>query len=267
MSHRLTLPVLGSPIDAISWSDALATISGWAARRESRVVCICNVHSVVTASQDATFGRVVQEADMATPDGAPVAWMLRRLGHTAQQRINGPDLMWRYCVTAHEANIDLHGNQSIAHGSGIFLYGSSEQTLATLQTKLLAAFPALKIAGAISPPFRALTAEEDEAIVAQINASGAGVVFVSLGCPKQELWMAAHRGRINAVMIGVGAAFDYHAGTIQRAPKWMQDCGLEWLHRLASEPRRLWRRYLVTNTLFVLGAAKQLLLARRQTPR
>ena len=155
----------------------------------------------------------------------------------------------------------LRGNDGIAHES-IFLYGSSEQTLATLKAKLSAAFPALNIAGAISPPFRALTPDEDAAIVAQINASGAGVVFVSLGCPKQELWMAADRGRIHAVMIGVGAAFDYHAGTIQRAPKWMQDCCLEWLHRLASEPRRLWRRYLVTNTLFVLGAARQLLRER-----
>ena len=143
----------------------------------------------------------------------------------------------------------------------IFFYGSTEETLAKLKVNLLAAFPALKIAGMISPPFRPLTPDEDAAIVEQINASGAGVVFVSLGCPKQEMWMAAHRGRIHAVMVGVGAAFDYHAGTIKRAPKWMQDCGLEWLYRLASEPRRLWRRYLVTNTLFVLGAAKQLLKA------
>ena len=201
---------------------------------------------------------------MATPDGAPVAWMLRRLGHAGQQRINGPDLMWRYCETVQAQSGSLRGSADTAGRSGIFLYGSSEKTLATLQGKLASAFPAVHIAGAISPPFRALTLDEDEAIVAQINASNAGVVFVSLGCPKQELWMAAHRGRIHAVMIGVGAAFDYHAGTIQRAPNWMQDAGLEWLHRLASEPRRLWRRYLVTNTLFVFGAAKQLLQSRRQ---
>lgn len=264
MNHRKTVAVLGAPIDAIPWSEALATITAWASNRESRVVCICNVHSVVTASQDKAFGRVVQEADMATPDGAPIAWMLRRSGHAGQQRINGPDLMWRYCEAVQGWDSSLRRNDGAAKGTGIFLYGSSEQTLATLKAKLSAAFPALKIAGAISPPFRALSSDEDDAIVAQINASGAGVVFISLGCPKQELWMAAHRGRINAVMIGVGAAFDYHAGTIQRAPKWMQDSGLEWLHRLASEPRRLWRRYLVTNTLFVFGAAKQLLQSRRQ---
>jgi len=213
------------------------------------MVCICNVHSVVTASRDAAFGRVVNEADMSTPDGAPVAWVLRRLGHIGQQRINGPDLMWRYC------------EQAEARGEPVFFYGGTEETLAQLKLKLLTAFPALTVAGSISPPFRALTPDEDTAIVEQINASGAGVVFVSLGCPKQELWMAAHRGRIHAVMIGVGAAFDYHAGTIKRAPKWMQDCGLEWFHRLVSEPRRLWKRYLVTNTLFVLGAARLLMRA------
>ena len=247
MSIRLRVPVLGVPIDAISWDHVILSISAWALHKESRVVCICNVHSVVTASLDAEFRQVVNAADMATPDGAPVAWMLRRLGHVEQQRINGPDLMWRYC------------EQVQSRDESIFFFGSTEVTLATLKTKLLSAFPNLKIAGAISPPFRALTAEEDTAIVEQINASGVGVVWVSLGCPKQELWMAAHRGRINAVMVGVGAAFDYHAGTIKRAPKWMQDYGLEWFYRLVSEPRRLWKRYLVTNTLFVVLATKQLI--------
>ncbi len=282
---RVTASVIGVPIDVIGWDTALAKLSDWASRHESRCVCICNVHSVVTASQDAAFGRVVNGADMATPDGAPVAWMLRRLGHVGQQRINGPDLMWKYCESSQRLDprfrgddgvVDsrFHGNDGVVdfrfHGNdgdgagSIFLYGSSEETLAKLKLNLLAAFPALHIAGAISPPFRELMPEEDTAIVGQINASGAGVVFVSLGCPKQELWMAAHRGRINVVMIGVGAAFDYHAGTIKRAPVWMQDCGLEWLHRLASEPRRLWKRYLVTNTLFVLGAVKQLVLRNRQ---
>lgn len=246
MTDREVKQVLGTPIDIITWDCALSRLRAWAVNHESRYVCICNVHSVVTAAHDAEFGRVVREADMATPDGAPVAWMLRRLGNVGQQRINGPDLMWRYC------------EQAQSRDESIFFYGSSEETLAMLKTKLLTAFPVLKIAGAISPPFRALTPTEDTAIVEQINLSGAGVVFVSLGCPKQELWMAAHRGRINAVMIGVGAAFDYHAGTIKRAPKWMQDGGLEWLHRLVSEPRRLWKRYLVTNTLFVYGAAIQL---------
>ena len=247
LHKRLTISVLGAPIDPVTWADALGRLSAWAANHESRYVCICNVHSVITASQNAEFGRAVGAADMATPDGAPVAWMLRRLGHVDQQRINGPDLMWRYC-------------EELQHrDDSVFFYGSTEETLAALKVKLLAAFPKLKIAGAISPPFRTLTSDEDVAFVDQINASGAGVVWVSLGCPNQELWMAAHRGRINAVMSGVGAAFDYHAGTIKRAPKWIQDAGFEWLYRLLSEPRRLWKRYLVTNTLFIIGAIKQLI--------
>ncbi len=247
MNEKKTATVLSAPIDVLTWEQALARISRWAAQRESRYVCICNVHSVVTAGQDVAFGRVVKEADMATPDGAPVAWMLRKLGYANQQRINGPDLMWKYC------------EQAAQRGEAIYLYGGTPDTLKILQRRLVEIFPGLRIAGAYSPPFRAATNEEDEADVRRINASGASTVWVSLGCPKQEKWMAAHRGRVNAVMIGVGAAFDYHAGTIQRAPTWMQNAGLEWLHRVCSEPRRLWRRYLVTNTLFVIGAVKQLI--------
>lgn len=247
LPERTLGSVLDVPIDALTWREALDRIAGWARARKSRVVCICNVHSVVTARTDAAFGRVVRECDMATPDGAPVAWMLRRLGYAGQARINGPDLMWKYCAEAAQ------------RGETIYLYGGAQATLDILVRRLTSEFPGLRIAGAESPPFRPLTAEEDAAAVERINASGAGVVFVSLGCPKQELWMAAHRGRVQAVMIGVGAAFDYHAGTIRRAPPWMQQAGLEWLHRLVSEPRRLWRRYLVTNSLFVVGAVRQLL--------
>lgn len=247
LKPRKVASVIGAPIDVLGWTDALVRLGEWSAYHESRYVCICNVHSVVTAAHDPVLAKVIAEADMATPDGAPVAWMLRRLGHASQQRINGPDLMWRYCAQAQD------------NGDSIFLYGSSESTLVALQKKLLLAYPALNIAGAISPPFRKLTGDEESAIVAQINTSGAGVVFVGLGCPKQELWMAQQRGRIQAVMVGVGAAFDYHAGVISRAPLWMQHSGLEWLHRLASEPRRLWKRYLTTNTVFIFFAAKQLL--------
>lgn len=240
--------VLGSFIDACSWPGALQTMLRWGARRESRYICICNVHSVVTARQDPAFGQALEHADMATPDGMPVTWMLRHMGFPEQQRINGPDLMWRFCALAEQ------------RGVPVFFYGNTEGTLAALRERLLLAFPQLQIAGTYSPPFRAMTAAEDDDIVLRINASDAQVVFVSLGCPKQELWMASHRGRIDAVMVGVGAAFDYHAGTIKRAPPWMQQRGLEWLYRLGAEPRRLWKRYLVTNSLFVLGAARQLLL-------
>jgi N-acetylglucosaminyldiphosphoundecaprenol N-acetyl-beta-D-mannosaminyltransferase len=248
-AERHTVSVIGSPIDALTWEHAIARIRGWARARSSRYVCICNVHSVVTASRDTAFAQVLRQADMATPDGAPVAWMMRRMGQTQQVRISGPDLMWRICASA-------------PADEGAFLYGSTEQTLSLLCERLRASFPHLTISGAYSPPFRPLSDDEDERIVEMINASGAGLVWVSLGCPKQEQWMARHRGRINAVMLGVGAAFDFHAGTAPRAPLWMRNAGLEWLHRLLSEPRRLWRRYLVTNTLFILQAAKDLLAGR-----
>ncbi len=240
--------VLDSHIDALSWDETISRIVAWGSQRQSRYVTLCNVHSVVTASQSESFNRVLAQADMALPDGAPVAWALRREGFANQQRINGPDLTWRYLAVAEKL------------GQAVFFYGSTESTLAKLLTRIRAEFPKLRVAGAVSPPYRALTADEDQAYVDLINRSGAHVVFVGLGCPKQEAWMAAHRGRIHAVMLGVGAAFDYHAGTISRAPVWMQKIGLEWLHRLASEPRRLAKRYAVTNTVFVYRTLKAMLL-------
>lgn len=247
--ERDTGSVLGAHIDALSWDAAMNRLLGWAHARESRYVTICNVHVVVSASRDAAYRDIINGSDMATPDGAPVAWMLRRQGFVNQSRISGPDLMWALCERAAKENLP------------IYCYGSTNATLALLETRLRAAFPALLMTME-SPPFRALTAEENTAAVERINTSGAGFVFVGLGCPKQERWMAEHRGRINAVMIGVGAAFDFHAGTVTRAPAWMRENGLEWLHRLASEPGRLWKRYLVTNTLFILKSARQLLSGR-----
>jgi N-acetylglucosaminyldiphosphoundecaprenol N-acetyl-beta-D-mannosaminyltransferase len=247
MHERTRVKVLDAALDVLDWNEVLPRLASWGAGAQSRYVVICNVHSVVTAGQDSAFARIIDAADLVTADGAPVAWMMRRLGHRGQQRINGPDLMWRYC------------EQASLSGEAIYLYGGSADTLAKLQQRLLEAFPGLSIAGAHSPPFRTLTAQEDADDVARINGSGAATVWVGLGCPKQEAWMAAHRGRVKGVMIGVGAAFDYHAGTIKRAPLWMQQAGLEWLHRLVSEPRRLGRRYLVTNTRFINGAFKQLM--------
>lgn len=253
--HPTTAPIqvqgnfiLGCFINAGSWHETIQRIHRWSSAHESRYVCICNVHSVVTARHDTEFRKALIDADMATPDGMPLTWMLRHMGFPHQQRLNGPDLMWHYCEFA------------VANNESIFLYGSTQDTLDKLQQKLNTSFPSLKIAGSYSPPFRPLSSEEDAEITSRINSSGANVVLVSLGCPKQELWMAEHRGKINAVMMGVGAAFDYHAGTIKRAPLWMQHHGLEWLYRLGSEPRRLWKRYMVTNSIFIVVATWQLIL-------
>lgn len=248
--RRIGAPILGSFIDAIPWQEAIDTLLRWGEKRQSRYVCICNVHVVVTAKQNPEFRQVVNGADMATPDGMPLAWVLRKIGFQLQERINGPDLMWRLC------------EQAAKRGLSIFLYGSTEETLGRLTDNLKTAFPQLVIGGAYSPPFRLLSNEEDRELTDLINGSGAHIMFVGLGCPKQEFWMAVHRGKLRAVMIGVGAAFDYHAGTVKRAPLWMQRSGLEWLFRLMSEPKRLWKRYLVTNSLFMIHLGLGLFMAK-----
>lgn len=242
--------VLGTHLHPLTWHGAIDVIGRWAHLRESRVVVACNVHSLVTARLQPAFRQALHGADMATADGAPVAWMMRLLGCRGQQRISGPDLMWRYFADA------------APRGESIFLYGGDTLTLERLAARIEREFPTLRIAGTWSPPFRELSAEEDQAAVDAINRSGAQTIWVALGCPKQERWMVEHRERLQGVQIGVGAAFAFHAGLVRRAPGWMQRIGLEWFHRLLCEPRRLFSRYLVTNSLFVFWAAAQLLLRR-----
>lgn len=248
---RRRADVLGSKIDVVSWRQTIDSIMDWAKRRESKYVCACNVHVVVTANRDVRLAAAIENADLATADGMPIAWSIRQAGFREQTRINGPDLMLRSCIRAGQ------------DGVPIFLFGSATSTLAALRAKLLALCPNLRVAGMYSPPFRQFSAAEDAEFAAMINCSGAGIVFVGLGCPKQELWMERQRGNVNAVMIGVGAAFDYHSGTLRRAPVWMQRIGLEWLFRFAAEPRRLWRRYLVTNSLFIAAMTAQLIRAKK----
>jgi N-acetylglucosaminyldiphosphoundecaprenol N-acetyl-beta-D-mannosaminyltransferase len=249
-SRRVREHVLSVPVDVLSWSEAADCIFGWALRRESRTVCICNVHSVVTARRIPAHADAIKGADLVTPDGAPVAWMLRKKGHSGQERINGPDLMWTCCRKASKL------------GTEMLLYGGTQSTLQRLEQRLRAEFRDINIVGALSPPFRDLSAEEDAAVVDSINRSGARIVWVGLGCPKQEAWMQAHRSHVNAVMVGVGAAFDFHAGVTKRAPLWMRRNGLEWLHRLSQDPRRLATRYLVGNSIFMMAVLPDLLLSR-----
>lgn len=239
--------VLSTFIDALNWDQAINKITDWGQSRKHRSVCLCNVHSSVTATTDKKLADALSKSDMVLPDGAPVAWVLRRKGFKNQPRIAGPDLMLKLCDNLQKTDI------------GIFLFGSSEQTLSKLQTNLNKTFPELKIAGCLSPKYGTWSQEEEQQYIGEINDSGAGIIFIGLGCPKQEIWMVNNKEKVKGVMLGVGAAFDFHAGTIKRAPSYMQKAGLEWLHRLFSEPGRLWKRYFITNTQFIYFVAKDLL--------
>ncbi len=239
--------ILGSWVDATSYGDACDRIQSWSAQRKSCYVIAANVHVVMTAYWRRHFQQVVNHAALVTPDGMPLVWVLRLLGIRNQSRVYGPDLMLAWCERAAQTGVP------------IYLYGGTELMLGKLQSNLTQQFPDLKIAGCHAPPFRALTPAEEAADCDRIHASGAPVVFVALGCPKQEEWMARQEGKLNAVMIGVGAAFSFHSGEITQAPRWMMALGLEWLYRFAIEPQRLWQRYLINNPLFVILCMGQLL--------
>jgi N-acetylglucosaminyldiphosphoundecaprenol N-acetyl-beta-D-mannosaminyltransferase len=213
---------------------------------------VTDVHSIIAAFRDKKFRAILNNADMATPDGVPIVWALRSFGQQDQQRVYGPDLMLNLCADAERS------------GYRVFLYGGSHRTLKRLCDKLTAKFPNLKIAGTLSPPYRPLTPREDDEVTSLIRQSQAGIIFVGLGAPKQECWMADHRMQLpNTVMVGVGAAFNFHAGTVKQAPRWMQRSGFEWLFRLGAEPKRLWRRYLFVTPLFLpLWALQKLGLLR-----
>lgn len=241
-----SLKVVGIPVTALDFKSQITLIMQWAKQRESRSVCVANVHMLVEAHRDAAFANVLEQADLVTPDGMPLVWMLRWLGNPHQDRVAGLDIMLSVCAQAIEQNIS------------IFLLGSEPEILQRMTTKFHQEFPQLKLAGAESLPFRPLTDAENAAIVKKINQSGAGLVLVSLGCPKQETWIAKHQGIVDAVMIGLGGAFPVYAGLKKRAPRLIQGAGLEWLYRLIQEPRRLWWRYSSTIPMFLWLALKQL---------
>jgi exopolysaccharide biosynthesis WecB/TagA/CpsF family protein len=238
--------VIGISVNNIERKTAVERIMGWARALESRYVCFCNVHSAVLASTSTEHQRALSAADLVAPDGAPIAWTLSMKSGQTQERLDGPGLMLQLCKVA------------AAQGVSIGLLGSTTQVLKQLGERLQRDHPQLKIAYSYSPPFRALSDAEDEVVCKNIAESGVGLLFVGLGCPKQETWMRQHRHRIPAVMLGVGAAFDFHAGTVTRAPNFMRAAGLEWLHRLISEPRRLWWRYVSFNTVFLSKSALDL---------
>ncbi len=244
--------VLGVGVSAIDMPQALEAIGGWIERREPRYVCVTGVHGVMESQRDEGLRRIHNAAGLVTPDGMPLVWLSRLRGHGHVRRVYGPDLMLACC------------ERSVANGWRHYFYGGGEGVADRLVDRLGRRFPGLAIAGTYSPPFRSLSAEEDAEIVRRIRLTRPDVVWVGLSTPKQERWMHEHAGRVGApVLIGVGAAFDFNAGLKRQAPRWMQRSGLEWLFRLMAEPRRLWRRYLVNNPLFLWRILLQELRGRR----
>ncbi|OAH09616.1 WecB/TagA/CpsF family glycosyltransferase [Streptomyces jeddahensis] len=236
--------VLGVGISAVDPDTALDEIAHWVETRRRTYVCVTGVHGVMECRRDPVLRRIHNSSGLTVPDGMPMVWAGRRAGATWMRRVYGPDLMLAVLERAAE------------EGWSSFLYGGAEGVPELLGERLVGRIPGLKIVGAYSPPYRPLTAEESAAAVATINDSGADLVWVGLSTPKQELWMGEHRDRLDApVLLGVGAAFDFHAGLKPQAPAWMQQRGLEWAYRLAKEPRRLWRRYLRNNPAYLARVA------------
>jgi N-acetylglucosaminyldiphosphoundecaprenol N-acetyl-beta-D-mannosaminyltransferase len=231
--------ILGTRVDATSYQHAAAEILRWGSLRESRYVCVATVNNLIEAYDRPSYRDVMDGADLVTPDGMPLVWALRLLGVGGATRVYGPDLTPILCERA------------AALGIPVGFYGGAPEVLEDLTANLLRRYPALQVAYSYSPPFRPLTPGEEVQVIDSINRSGARLLFVGLGAPKQEQWMAAQKGRVEAVMLGVGAAFDFLAGRKRQAPKVLQRLGLEWLFRLLNEPRRLWRRYLYRNPRFV----------------
>lgn len=232
--------VLGIGVSAVNMETAVRTIGEWVDKGERQYVCVTGVHGVMESQSSPELQRIHNEAGMVTPDGMPLAWLLRLSGRAGTDRVCGPELMPRLFV------------ESQARGDRHYLYGATDETLGRLRQQLALIAPEARVVGTYAPPFRPLTPDEDAEVVANINACQPDIVWVGLSTPKQELWMAAHRGKLQAaVLIGVGAAFDIHAGVIARAPKFLRRTGFEWTYRLFKEPRRLWRRYLANNPRFV----------------
>ena len=240
--------ILGVPVNAINLDDAVAAIERWIRTGDRNYVCITDAHAVMESRRDRQLRRIYENAGLVTPDGMPLVWLARLLGKKRTTRVYGPDLM--RTVTA----------LSRLRGYRQFYYGGADGVAERLRQVLTAAYPDLQCVGVICPPFRPLSKDEDRSIVEAINKARPDILWVGLGAPKQEHWMAAHIGIVEApVMIGVGAAFDFLSGVKRQAPGWMQRAGLEWFFRLCSEPKRLWRRYAYTVPGFAILATRDLL--------
>lgn len=246
MTERIN--ILGVGVNAINTSMALDAVDEWILRNEPHYVCVTGVHGIMESYRKEAVRCIHNAAGLVVPDGMPLVWLSRLKGFHHVTRVYGPDLMLALC------------ERSIGRGYRHFLYGGAQGIAERLATRLQSRLPGLNVAGVYSPPFRALEPAEDEQIVNTINSVRPHIVWVGVGTPKQEVWMARHVGRLNAsVLIGVGAAFDFHAGVKRQAPRWVMRAGLEWMFRMIEEPRRLGPRYLINNPLFVGLVIRQLL--------
>jgi N-acetylglucosaminyldiphosphoundecaprenol N-acetyl-beta-D-mannosaminyltransferase len=252
MSLLPRINVLGVGISAINLQQAIDEIEGWIRSGAQRYVNVCTVQTVMECQRAPALRTIVNRSGLSTPDGMPLVWLSHWHGHQSAGRVYGPDLMLALC------------DRSAATGHRHFFYGGSPGVAPLLVQRLTHRFPGLRVTGHHSPPFRPADAPEDPAVLDAINAAQPDIVWVGLGTPKQDYWIARHRAQLNApVLIAIGAAFDFHAGLLRQAPGWMQRRGMEWLFRLIQEPRRLAFRYLVYNPLFIARTAQQLSGLRR----
>lgn len=232
-----TCNILGTNIAVTNMAETVAYIEEHIEELRGKYICVSNVHTTVTGYEEEDYRHIQNSAALALPDGKPLSLYSKKHGFPEAERVTGPDLMGELFTR----------NNGLRH----YFYGGTKETIEVLEKKLPETYKDLKIAGMVSPPFRPLTPEEDEKAVREINEAKADIIWVGLGAPKQERWMYEHRDKVSGVMIGVGAGFDYYAGTIRRAPMWMQKMSLEWLYRLMQDPKRLFKRYFVTNFKFL----------------
>lgn len=250
MKKPYTCSILGVNVAVTNMRDTVKLIMENATELKGKYICLSNVHTTVMSHKNPGYRKVQNEAFLALPDGSPLSYVQRLRGYQDAKQVAGPDLMaalWK-----------VSENTQLKH----YFYGGSPETIDKLRVNLKKIFPNLKIAGMESPPFRPLSKEEDLEAIKRINDSGADILWVGLGAPKQEEWMNRHQGKINAIMFGVGAGFDFHAGTVKRAPKWMREHYLEWLYRLIQDPKRLWKRYIKTNGTFIFLLMTKMLFAK-----
>ena len=239
ISKLKTCNILGVNINVTNMKDTVKVITENLEDIKGDYICVSNVHTTVMSYEDESYKKIQNGGFMALPDGKPLSIVSKKRGFKEAERVTGPDLM--------EEIFNISEEKRYSH----YFYGSTQETLDILKEKLNEKYPNMKISGMYSPPFRKLTKDEDNKIIENINNANPDFIWVGLGAPKQEVWMSEHKNKIKGLMLGVGAGFDYHAGNISRAPKWMQSMSLEWLYRLLQDPKRLLKRYMYTNFKFI----------------